>query len=361
MRAPADGEPRRILVVGGAGFIGSHVVDVLVEAGREVRVLDLLHPLAHAGEPDYLNPGAEYVWGDVRDPEVVRAAVAGIDAVSHQGAMVGLGVDMADVVAYVDHNGIGTATLLRALHERRFSGRLVLAGSMAVYGEGRYRCPRHGISAAPPRAAERLAAGEFESLCGRCGSTLEPEAVPEEAAADPRNVYAATKLHQEHLCAAWGREAGAPVIALRYHNVYGPRMPRDTPYAGVASIFRSALAAGLPPQVLEDGDQRRDFVAVADVARANLLALDAPAEVGGPINVASGAPRTVGDLARELWHALGGSEPEVTGGYRLGDVRHVFAASDRARERLGFEAEVTFEAGVAGFARSSLRRPAAAA
>jgi dTDP-L-rhamnose 4-epimerase len=352
---PIPDPPRRVLVVGGAGFIGSHVVDELVAAGRQVRALDLLHPLAHAGEPGYLNPEAEYLWGDLRDPRTVAAAVTDVDAVCHQAAMVGMGVDMRDIAAYVAHNDLGTAVLLEALHNARFDGRLVLASSMSVYGEGRYRCPEHGLVVPAARSPDRLARGAFEPPCPRCGRSLVPESVPETASPNPRNVYAATKLHQEHLCCTWARETGASAIALRYHNVYGPRMPRETPYAGVASIFRSALAAGRAPVLFEDGGQLRDFVHVADVARANLLALDAPPEIDGPINVASGVPRTVGELATSLSRALGGPDPRVSGEFRLGDVRHVFASTDRALELLGFESGVGFESGIGEFATAPLR------
>ena len=201
-----------------------------------------------------------------------------------------------------------------------------------------------------PRPVERLVAGAFEPPCPACGRDLTAEAVPEEAAPEPRNVYAATKLHQEHLCAAFGREhPGATVTALRYHNVYGPRMPADTPYAGVASIFRSALAAGQTPQVFEDGGQRRDFVHVTDVARANVLALSAGEPALGPLNVASGHVHTVGDLARALSRGHG-RDPVVTGRWRLGDVRHIVASASRARELLGFEAAVPFAEGVAALA-----------
>jgi dTDP-L-rhamnose 4-epimerase len=349
----------RILVTGGAGFVGSHVVDRLVAAGNRVRVLDLLHDLSHGDRPEYLNPEAEYTWGDVRDGDVVARALAGVDAVSHQAAMVGLGADFADVGDYVSHNSVGTGTLLGAMHGARFDGRLVLASSMVIYGEGRYRCPVHGTVVPGPRPLDRLGAGLFEPPCPRCGEELVPAAVPESAPPDPRNVYAATKLNQEHLCATYARESGATLVALRYHNVYGPRMPRDTPYAGVASIFRSALEARRAPHVFEDGRQLRDFVHVRDVADANALAHAAPPVAAGAYNVCSGAPRAVGELAAELSSVIGGPGPRTTGEFRLGDVRHVFASPDRAAERLGFTASVSFADGVAEFARAPLRGAAA--
>jgi len=351
----------RVLVTGGAGFIGSHVVDALLAEGCAVRVLDNLHPQAHAGLPEGLDERAELVLGDVRDPETVRDALHGVDAVSHQAAMVGLGVDFADVDAYVAHNDLGTAVLLRELAAAAFAGRLVLASSMVVYGEGRYRCAEHGLVRPAPRAVADLEAGRFEAPCPACGRPLRPEAVPEDAPADPRNVYAATKLHQEHLCAAFGREAGVPVTALRYHNVYGPRMPRDTPYAGVASIFASAYAAGRAPLVFEDGGQLRDFVHVRDVARANVRALLADAPVPGAFNIASGTPRTILAMARALGRAYGPDAPEaeVVPRFRLGDVRHVFASTERAARVLGFIAQEDFAAGMVEFARAPLRAAAA--
>lgn len=331
----------RVLVTGGCGFVGSHVVDALVAAGHGVRVLDRVAPAFPA-------EGADYRLGDVTHRATWDGALDGVDAVCHQAARVGLGVDMGDVGAYVADNDAGTAELLLALHRERFRGRLVLASSMVVYGDGVSVCAEHGPVRPGPRAAGDLDAGRFEPRCPRCGEPVEPGEVPEDAPADPRNVYAATKLHQEHLCAAWGREAGAPVTALRYHNVYGPRMPRDTPYAGVASIFRSAVAAGRAPEVFEDGRQRRDFVHVTDVARANVLALTAHEAVPGPINVASGVVTTVGDLAEALVAAAGNGMPRpvVTGRWRAGDVRHVVASPRRARELLGFSARVTLAAGL---------------
>ena len=347
----------RILVTGGAGFIGSAVVDELVHDGHDVIVVDALLDRAHRVPPAYLNPGATYLVGDLADETVATNAVRGIDALSHQASLVGLGVNFGDVVDYVHHNDRATAVLLGALHDRNFMGRIVLASSMVIYGEGRFRCGRHDLVNPAARTSVRLDAGHFEPTCPLCHADLVPEPVDESAPSDPHNIYAATKLHQEHLCAVYGREHDAPVIALRYHNVYGPRMPRDTPYAGVAAIFRSALERGEAPQVFEDGGQRRDFVHVADVARANIAALRAEAEVRGPFNVASGQPHTVLELADALRNAVGrdAPPPEVTGSYRLGDVRHVFASPARATEMLRFSATVSFDDGIREFATSPLR------
>ena len=346
-----------ILVTGGAGFIGSQIVDALVQDEHDVRVLDAILPAAHRHPPDYLNPGAEYAEGDVSDGRVVARALRGVDAVCHQAAMVGLGQDMLDIADYARHNGLGTAVLLRELAAARFKGRIVLASSMVVYGEGGYRCPRHGPIAPAPREPGDLEAGRFSPRCPECRAELEPVAVEESSPLDPRSVYAATKVHQEHLCFAFARETGVPVTALRYHNVYGPRMPRDTPYSGVAAIFASALAAGRRPRVFEDGAQMRDFVHVRDVARANVLALTAAEPLTGALNVASGNPRSVGEMADALAAAAGPDAPRpiTTGEFRLGDVRHVFASPRRAARTLGFEAREEFEAGMAEFARAPLR------
>jgi len=344
-----------ILVTGGAGFIGSQIVDQLIAEGQEVRVLDALLPSAHREQPE-IHPEAEFVEGDVRDPAVVAVAVDGVDAICHQAAMVGLGADILDLPDYVGHNDLGTAVLLAELARRHFDGRVVLASSMVVYGEGRYRCATHGLVGPGPRAIQSLAAGEFEVTCPICGEALSPEAVPETASLEPRNVYAATKLHQEHLAFSFSRETGVPVTALRYHNVYGPRMPRDTPYAGVASIFRSALESGDPPRVFEDGGQLRDFVHVRDVARANVLALTCPTASPGAFNIASGEPRSILEMAQALSAVFPGAlEPLVSGEFRLGDVRHVFASTELALQALGFKARETFADGMAEFAQAPLR------
>ncbi|WFB87773.1 MULTISPECIES: NAD-dependent epimerase/dehydratase family protein [Streptomyces] len=330
----------RVLVTGGAGFIGSHVVDALREQGHE--------PVGYDVRED---PGA-----DVRDPAAVGRALAGVDAVCHQAAMVGLGNGVTDAADYVSHNDLGTAVLLAAMAGASVR-RLVLAGSMVVYGEGRYECARHGVVRPGPRAVADLDAGRFEPPCPECGADLAPGLVGEDAPADPRNVYATTKLAQEHLAAAWARTTGGTAVSLRYHNVYGPGMPRDTPYAGVASFFRSALARGEAPRVFEDGRQRRDFVHVRDVAAANVAALtaDRPAGTLTAYNAGSGDPQTVGGMAAALADAYGGPEPVVTGEYRLGDVRHITADSARLRKELGWRPAVGFAEGMREFARAGLR------
>ncbi|WP_328887978.1 NAD-dependent epimerase/dehydratase family protein [Streptomyces sp. NBC_00316] len=347
----------RVLLTGGAGFIGGHIAEALARRGHEVVVFDALLESAHG-------PGARagregLVVADVRDRGAVADALRGVDAVCHQAAMVGLGKDFADAPEYVGCNDLGTAVLLAEMAGAGVGG-LVLAGSMVVYGEGRYDCPRHGQVRPGPRAVTDLAAGRFEPRCPDCGAELTPGLVGENAPTDPRNVYAATKLAQEHLAASWARATGGRATALRYHNVYGPGMPRDTPYAGVASFFRSSLARGEAPQVFEDGGQRRDFVHVRDVAAANAVALEALLERAAgsfaAYNTGSGDPHTIGEMAAALAAAHGGPEPEITGGYRLGDVRHVTADSRRLREELGWRPEVGFAEGMKEFAGAAALR-----
>jgi dTDP-L-rhamnose 4-epimerase len=345
----------RILVTGGAGFIGSHVVDALREIGHDVLALDNLHPAAH-GRGSATPEGV--LVGDVRDPVAVADALAGVEAVVHHAAMVGMGVNLDDLPDYVACNDLGTAVLLAGMARARVR-RLVLASSMVVYGEGGYVCDHHGAVHPPPRNPSDLQAGRYDPTCPTCGRALSPRLVTEEAPLRPRSGYAATKVAQEHLVDVWARELDARAIALRYHNVYGPRMPRDTPYAGVAAIFRSSLEAGHPPEVFEDGAQRRDFIHVHDVARANLAAVAALSDDSTrgltAYNIASGHPRTVGDLAAELAKAVDGPQPTITGRFRVGDVRHIMAAADKARSHLDFLATTPFEHGVREFAHAPLR------
>ncbi len=340
----------RVLVTGGGGFVGSHVVEFLLDRGHYVRVVDR--------DPAWVVAGGELIRADLGAPGVATGAVEGMDAVCHQAARVGLGVDFADAPRYVADNQLATAHLLAALAAARFGGRLVLASSMVVYGEGRYRCPTHGLVRAAPRRAADLDAGRFDPACPICAAPLSWAAVDESAALDPRSVYAAAKVGQEHLCASWAREAGsragASVVALRYHNVYGPRLPFGTPYAGVAALWCTALQSGEAPRVFEDGRQTRDFVHVTDVAAANLAALEVPLAGGSfeAVNVCSGAPVSILDVAAGLADAFGPAAPRpvVTGEYRLGDVRHVVAAPDKAAALIGFRARVPLGEGLAGLA-----------
>lgn len=342
-----------VLLTGAAGFIGSHVADALVVAGHDVVGVDALLPSVHHGEtPDLPVP---LTVADVRDADALDRALVGVDVVVHQAAMVGLGVGMGDAPDYAGCNDLGTAVLLAAM-ARSAVGRLVLAGSMVCYGEGRYDCDEHGRVTPAPRTRKALEAGQFEPPCPACGRPLAPGLVTEEAPLDPRNVYAATKVAQEHLASAWARATGGSALVLRYHNVYGPRMPKDTPYAGVASLFRSALARGESPRVFEDGGQRRDFVHVRDVAAANLRAIElADPPAFRAYNIGSGTPHTVGDMAAVLAAAVDGPQPAVTGEFRLGDVRHVTASSARAMAELGYAPTTTFEDGMAAFASDPLR------
>jgi len=333
----------RVLVSGGAGFIGRRLVRRLCDEGHEVVVLDRV--------AQGVDPRAELVHGDLSDPEVCAVAVRGVDVVSHQAARVGLGKDPTDLPLYATDNDLGTARLLAALWEARFTGRLVLASSMVVYGEGRYRCAAHGEVRPAPRRPADLDAGRFEAACPECRGPLSWAKVPESAPFDPRSGYAATKAAQEHLISAWAREAAVSVVALRYHNVYGPGLPKDTPYAGVAAIFLSSLLRGEAPAVFEDGGQARDFVHVSDVAQANVLAMfDTSAGVPGqlvPLNVCSGRAVTILEVAQSLCRAVGGPTPVVTGQWRPGDVRHVVADPSRATEVLGFRSEVGLDEGLA--------------
>ena len=344
----------RVLVTGGAGFIGGAIVEAARHGEWQVRVLDSLRADVHGTAAT--SPEGDVVHGDVRDLAALDAALAGVELVIHQASKVGLGVNFGDSADYVSSNSLGTATLLSAMADRGIH-RLVLASSMVVYGEGAYRSATGMVRPAPRRIAD-LAAGRFDPL-GPDGEPLTPELITEDFALDPRNVYAATKLEQEHLASAWSRATGGIAAALRYHNVYGPGMPQNTPYAGVASLFRSAIERGEAPTVFEDGQQRRDFVHVRDVAAANLAAASwaTAAQPGSfrAFNVGSGTVHTIGEVAAALSAEAGAPAPRVTGEYRLGDVRHITASSARLRDELGWRPTVSFEEGMREFATAPLR------
>jgi dTDP-L-rhamnose 4-epimerase len=345
----------RVLLTGSAGFIGTAIGEVLDADGHEVVRVDLMLPMAHGASspPDgthQLDVRAASEWVDL---------LRGVDAVCHQAAVVGAGVKVGDLPAYAGHNDLGTAALLAAMHEAGVD-RLVVASSMVVYGEGRYTCAEHGDQTPPPRSVGALEGGDFDNHCPVCGAPLGWALVDESARLDPRSSYAASKVAQEHYAAAWVRQADAAAVALRYHNVYGPGMPRDTPYSGVAAMFRSSLERGEAPQVYEDGGQLRDFVHVSDIARANLAALrsvvEEPAGSYAAYNVASGHPVSILEVARLVAAGLPQPlEPQVTGGYRLGDVRHIVASPARASAELGFSAEIHPDQGLPAFATAPLR------
>ncbi len=344
----------RVLVSGAAGFIGGRVAQLLRATGHEVVGVDAMLDKAH-------RPGAELPAGvqhlDVRDGDALEPLLAGVDVVCHQAAMVGNGVDAQDLPGYAAHNDLGTAVLLAAMARTRVD-RLVLASSMVVYGEGRYSCPRHGEVRPLPRRADDLEAGVFDPRCPHCDALLGWAPVSEQAPIRPRSSYAVSKVAQEQYAESWGVLEQGRCVALRYHNVYGPHMPADTPYSGVAAIFRSALERGEAPQVFEDGGQARDFVHVDDVAAANLAAVERVGDhpVGGtPYNICSGRPRTVGQLAAALADAFGGAPPVPTGQHRPADVRHVVASPEAAVRGLGFRAQVSPEAGLRAFADAPLR------
>ena len=332
-----------VLITGGAGFIGSHLADELLSAGYRVRALDSLAEQVHggAGRPDYLNADVELVAGDVRDAEVVRRAVAGIDAVVHLAARVGVGQSMYEPAEYAAANSVGTAILLEALLEQPVR-KLVVASSMSVYGEGAYE-PAPAVE----RSREQLERGEWEPR-GPSGEELRPVPTPESKRPSLASVYALTKYDQERMGLLYGAAYNVPAVALRFFNVYGPRQALSNPYTGVLAIFAARLLNERAPVVYEDGGQQRDFVHVTDVARACRLALERDGADGRAVNVGSGRSASVFEIAHELARGLGKEiDPDLPGTFRAGDIRHCFADVSLARELLDFEAEVPLEAGLA--------------
>lgn len=335
----------RVLLTGGVGFIGRHVLRELTARGHVVRVLNSLRADVHGADAAKTVEDGELQVGDVRDAATVARALSGIEAVIHLAAKVGLGVDVYDLPDYADSNDSGTTVLLAEMARVKVT-RLTLASSMVVYGEGFARCEEHGMVRPAPRSEKALAAGQFEPPCPICGKPLNPALVDEMTPFDPRNAYATSKAAQEFYAGNWARLTGGAMTALRYHNVYGPGMPRNTPYAGVAAIFTSALRRGEAPRVFEDGCQRRDFIHVRDVAKATVLASENQERGIRAFNVGSGTPRTVGEMAAALAEALKGPSPVVTGHYRLGDVRHITANSSRLRGELSWLPQVDFQQGM---------------
>jgi len=344
--------PGTALITGGAGFIGSHCASLLLDEGYQVRVLDNLDAQVHGSDrraPSYLDRHVELVTGDIRSPRLVRRALADVDAVIHLAARVGVGQSMYEVADYTDVNSRGTAILLEAMIERakrRPFGRLVVASSMSVYGEGLYRTPDGTLVSAVERTAKQLKAGFWDPADAR-GQPLQALPTPETKPLSMGSVYALSKYDQERLCLLVGGAYGIPTVALRFFNVYGPNQALSNPYTGVLAIFAARLLNGRPPLIFEDGEQKRDFVYVTDIAEACRQALTCDAAVGHAINVGSGRMVTITEIAHLLADALGVAiEPEITGGCRLGDIRHCFPDISLARSVLGFRPKVTLEAGI---------------
>ena len=340
---------KNILITGGAGFIGSHLVDKLLTDGYRVRALDNLSPQVHGTDgsrPSYLNPEVELTVGDIRDPEVVRQALKGIDVVYHFAAVVGVGQSMYEIGKYTSTNNLGTAVLLEALIEQPVE-RLIVASSMSIYGEGLYQTPDGSLCAGFQRTQDQLKTGEWE-VRNSAGEVLKPVPTPETKQPSLASVYALSKYDQERMCLMIGQSYGIPTVALRFFNTYGTRQSLSNPYTGVLAIFASRLLNNNPPLIFEDGYQQRDFVSIHDVVQACRLALEVPAAAGGVFNVASGQQYTVREAAERMAQVLGKEhiQPLIIGKYRVGDVRHCFADITLARQVLGYEPQVTLSEGL---------------
>ncbi|TFD55126.1 NAD-dependent epimerase/dehydratase family protein [Cryobacterium frigoriphilum] len=342
----------KILVTGGAGFIGSHVVDILLGQGHEVRVYDKLVEQVHSGNgPRYVSEDAEFIYGEMNDAEGLTTALKGVDQIVHLAAEVGVGQSMYEISRYVDANTGGTARLLDVIvNSKHEVSKIVVASSMSIYGEGSYWCAEHGAIAPRLRSEAQLRERRWEPACTICGHDLSPVPTAESKPLFPTSVYAISKMDQELLTLSVGAAYGIDVTAVRYFNTYGPRQALSNPYTGVAAIFSGRILNGLPPIVMEDGNQKRDFVHVKDVATATVLALTAPKANGQAINIGIGDPVSISEVATTLARALGREEiePIITGEYRAGDIRHCWADPTLAKDILGFEPEYRFrEKGVA--------------
>ncbi|MEM2618600.1 MAG: NAD-dependent epimerase/dehydratase family protein [Candidatus Hadarchaeales archaeon] len=345
------GKIGRILVTGGLGFIGSHTVDLLIEKGYEVRILDNLEPQVHGFPPkvpEYYNTRAELMQGDAREREKLKKAIEDVDAIIHLAAAVGIGQSMYQIEKYVSYNTGATASLLDILvNEPNDVKKLVVASSMSIYGEGKYVCDSCGIVYPDMRDEKQLKLGNWEPKCPNCGKSVNPVPTDEKKPLAPSSVYAQTKRHQEEMCLLIGKTYGIPTVALRYFNVYGPRQSLSNPYTGVCAIFSSRILNGKPPYVFEDGKQMRDFVHVKDVARANLLALEHNAADYMAVNIGTGKPVSVEVLARMLAKMYQvGVTPYISNRYRKGDIRHCYADITKASELLGYRPTVSLEEGL---------------
>jgi dTDP-L-rhamnose 4-epimerase len=339
-----------ILVTGGAGFIGSHLVDALVETGHRVRILDALVEQVHGGgTPEHLNPAAEFIQGDICDVDAVSRALEDIDVVYHEAAEVGVGQSMYEIVRYVKANDLGTAVLLEEMIKRpRQFRKLLVASSMSIYGEGAYRCKQCETETYPfLRQNQQLEAHKWDFDCARCGGVLQPLGTNESKPLFPTSVYAVSKQDQEQYCLAVGRAYGIPTVAFRYFNVYGTRQALSNPYTGVCAIFSSRLLNDQAPLIFEDGEQSRDFVHVSDIVRANVLALETDNGDYEAMNIGTGHPTSVRQIAEMLAAGLGKNiAPEIVGKYREGDIRHCVGDITKARELIGYEPKVALKDGL---------------
>jgi len=339
---------KKILVTGGAGFIGSHLVDKLVSDGHRVRILDNLEPQVHSGVPSYLNPEAEFIKGDIRNEDDLNRALKDTEIVFHYVAMVGVGQSMYQIRKYTEVNTCGTAKLLEILVNRtRNVEKLIIASSMSIYGEGAYKCQGCGVVYPKLRSELQLQAAEWELPCPKCGGTAEPVDTDEDKPLHPTSVYAISKRDQEEMCLAVGRAYGIPTVALRFFNTYGSRQSLSNPYTGVCAIFLSRIRSNKPPLIFEDGRQLRDFVSVHDIVQASLLAMNKAEADYESFNVGTGKPITISDVARTLIKLCGKKlEPQLAAKYRAGDIRHCYADISRIRSKLKFKPKVNFEAGM---------------
>jgi dTDP-L-rhamnose 4-epimerase len=340
---------KKILITGGAGFIGSHLTDELLEKGYSVRILDNLSEQVHGKDclrPDYLNPEAELIIGDVRDPRKVKEALKGVDAVYHYAAMVGVGQSMYEIKEYTDVNNLGTAVLLEALSKNPVE-KLVVASSMSIYGEGLYKDSNGDIQDGCERSLEQLRKGKWE-VYDKHGHELTPYPTPETKIPCLSSVYALSKYDQERLCLLIGKAYNIPTVALRFFNVYGTRQALSNPYTGVLAIFASRFLNDNPPLIFEDGHQKRDFVSVYDIARASRLALETSGAEDNVFNIGSGNAYTVIEIAEKMARVLGKEHitAEITGKYRVGDIRHCFSDISKAKTILGYEPQVALEEGL---------------
>ena len=342
------------LVTGGAGFIGSHLVDALVQRGDRVRVLDNLEPQVHRGKhPGYLHPKADYLFESILNQNILPQALEGIEAIVHLAALVGVGQSMYQVARYMEVNTLGTARFLEFLinQHRKPLARFVVASSMSIYGEGLYRCPEHGNVSATMRSARQLANHAWEATCPRCGAAASPLPTPEEKPLMPTSIYAISKRDQEELSLTMGQAYHLPVVALRFFNVYGPRQSLSNPYTGACAIFSSRLRHGKSPILYEDGKQTRDFIHVSDLVQGILVALDHPQAVGQALNVGTGKASSIHQVALSLAQAYGVKiPPTIVGRYRAGDIRHCFADISRISD-LGFRPRMTLDDGLKDLVR----------